>query len=101
MPGDGHSPRVTEIAVTPMEPGRFGVQITEGDTTTSHRVAVPASMVEDLGLEGVDLELLVRESIEFLLEREPAPSILTEFALPDIARYFPEYYDELGARLSG
>ena len=84
-----------------MEAGHFGVQITEGTTTTSHRVSVPAAMVDDLGLEEVDPELVVRESIGFLLEREPAPSILPEFALTDIARYFPEYYDELGARLSG
>lgn len=92
---------MTDIAVTPMEPGRFGVQITEGTTTTSHRVAVPSDMVDDLGLQGVDPELLVRESVGFLLEREPAPSILPEFALSDIARYYPEYYDELEARLAG
>jgi hypothetical protein len=30
-------------------------------------------------------------SFEFLLEREPASSILSQFALPVIERYFPEY----------
>jgi hypothetical protein len=34
---------------------------------------------------------LVRRSFEFLLEREPASSILREFRITDIERYFPEY----------
>lgn len=91
---------MSEIAITPMEPGHFGVQVTEGATTTSHRVTVPSAMLDDLGLDEVEPETVVRESILFLLDREPAPSILAEFSLQDIPRYFPEYYDELGARLS-
>jgi hypothetical protein len=43
---------------------------------------------------------VVRESFNFLLEREPATSILREFSLYDIARYFPEFPDELRRRLS-
>lgn len=37
------------------------------------------------------VEDLVRRSFEFLLEREPAGSILASFELSVIARYFPEY----------
>jgi hypothetical protein len=36
---------------------------------------------------------------EFLLEREPKESILTEFELPLIGRYFPEYEPELKRRI--
>lgn len=36
-------------------------------------------------------ESLVRRTFEFLLEREPKESILTEFDLKDILNYFPEY----------
>ena len=36
-------------------------------------------------------EQLVRRSFDFLLEREPNTSILRQFELPVIARYFPEY----------
>jgi hypothetical protein len=43
----------------------------------------------------------VRESFAFLLEREPAASILPEFSLAIISRYFPEYADELPDRLDG
>lgn len=46
-----------------------------------------------------DLERIVRASFEFLLEREPASSILPEFSLDVIGRYFPEYEDELPRRL--
>jgi hypothetical protein len=42
---------------------------------------------------------VVRESFEFLLEREPASSILARFSLTDISRYFPEYPEELARRL--
>ena len=93
---------MTDIEITAMEPGHFGVQVIEGDnTTTSHRVQVPQAMVDDLNMADVDQELLVRESFEFLLEREAATSILPEFALDQIAGFFPEYYDEIRARIGG
>jgi hypothetical protein len=40
---------------------------------------------------GSTAEELLEASFEFLLEREPASSILARFALPVIERYFPEY----------
>ena len=64
-------------------------------------MTVPAWMTDDPELGAVDPEVIVHESMEFLLEREPATSILEEFSLDDIARYFPEYYDELRTRISG
>jgi hypothetical protein len=64
-------------------------------------VRVPAELLDDLGLAGVDRELVVRESFAFLLEREPASSILGEFSLDVVPRYFPEFYDELRSRLEG
>jgi hypothetical protein len=91
----------TDISITPMEPDWFGVQVEEGDTETSHRVHVPPALLEDLGLTDVDRERVVRESFEFLLEREPSSSILSEFSLDVVPRYFPEFYDELRSRLVG
>ncbi|MEX2459476.1 MAG: hypothetical protein WD770_10890 [Actinomycetota bacterium] len=88
------------IEITAMEDGAYGVRVSEGDATTSHRVRVPDAMLADLGLGGSDPQAVVRESFEFLLEREPATSILGDFALDRIADYFPEYFDELRARLS-
>lgn len=40
-------------------------------------------------------EDLVRHSFEFLLAREPKESILREFSLPEIVRYFPEYEESI------
>jgi hypothetical protein len=92
---------MTQIEMNPMGPDEFGVQVHEGDLTTSHRVTVPADMVDDLQLGEVDRAVLVEESFTFLLEREPATSILREFSLRDITRFFPEYPAELQRRLGG
>jgi hypothetical protein len=93
-----------EISVTAVGPGLFAVQVSDGKAKTSHRVRVPDDLPERLGLVdagGPDGAGLVRQSMEFLLEREPATSILKEFSLDDIARYFPGYYAELRTRISG
>ena len=90
---------MSEITVTAMEPGTYGVQVTEGDTTTSHRVTVPEALLDDLGLVDVEPELVVRETIGFLLDREPATSILAEFSLEQVPGFFPDFYDELRSRL--
>jgi hypothetical protein len=90
---------MTDIAITPLEPAHFGVEVTEGTVTTGHKVRVPDDLLEDLVLTDEDPVDVVRASIEFLLEREPATAILPELSLDDIARFFPEYPDELKARL--
>jgi hypothetical protein len=41
----------------------------------------------------------LEESFRFLLEREPNTSILPSFGLLLIGRYFPEYQQEIRARL--
>lgn len=76
------------------------MEIAEGATSTSHRVTVPEGMLDELGLGEVEAEDVVRESFRFLLEREPATSILPEFSLDEIARYFPDYFRELPKRLT-
>ncbi len=80
-----------------LDRGVFAVRVTGAGT--EHRVTVPPGYLGELGIAGADPEAAVRESFRFLLEREPATSILPEFALPDIARYFPSYPSELPPRL--
>jgi hypothetical protein len=91
---------MTNITITALEPGAFGVEVAEGDVTTGHRVRLPGAVLDELGLTDVDPEAVVRETFGFLLEREPATSILTQFSLEDVARFFPEFYDELRSRLA-
>jgi hypothetical protein len=91
---------MSEVRVTPMAPGEFGVELTEGYEHTGHVVTIPEDFALDLGLAGAEPERLVRESFQFLLEREPPGAILREFSLSDITRYFPEYPQELRRRLT-
>jgi hypothetical protein len=88
---------LADIRVTPTGDREFEVVVGEEDRT--HRVTVPEDLVAGLGLPEDDLEGIVRESFVFLLEREPASSIMTEFSLDVIPSYFPEYREELPKRL--
>ena len=88
---------MVDIKVTPIGTREFEVVVGEGGST--HRVTVPEDLVVELRLPEDDLEGVVRESFEFLLEREPASSIMPEFSLDVIPNYFPEYKGELPKRL--
>lgn len=79
----------------------FSVDVTEGATTTTHRVTVPQDLRDDLGLPDVEEERLVGESFSFLLEKERSTTILPEFPLDEIQNYFPGYLDEMRTRLTG
>jgi hypothetical protein len=81
--------------VTRQADGIFHVQTPAG---TSHQVSVPAGFPASLGCGHADPVGLVRASFEFLLEREPATSILHEFSLDVISWYFPGYPAEICAR---
>ena len=91
---------MTTMRVVPMAPGEFGVEVEEGNEITGHRIRLPEAFLDDLLLSEVDGELIVRETFDFLLEREPATSILLEFSLDDVSRYFPEFPEELQRRLA-
>jgi len=75
--GDGH---VAEVTVNDRE-------------KTTHRVRI--SRAERERYETEDVAGLVRRSFEFLLAREPNTSILREFDLSTVERYFPEYAREI------
>jgi hypothetical protein len=91
---------MTTMRVVSMAPGEFGVEVGEGNEITGHKVRLPRSFLDDLLLTEVDEEVIVRETFGFLLEREPATSILPEFSLVDVSRYFPEFPEELQRRLA-
>lgn len=89
------------IHVEKEKEGEFRVTVQEGPSRSSHCVTVRKDYYEKLTTRKVSPEELVRCSFEFLLEREPKESILEEFDLPVIARYFPEYEREIKRRLGG
>jgi len=82
---------VTEIVATPAHDGTFVVEVHDDAITTSHTVTVPPHLPDSLGWAPGCEQALVTESFEFLLEREPATSILRRFSLDVIGDYFPEY----------
>jgi len=69
---------------------RCRVGVDAGSERTRHSVRVSQADLDRWGAGG-PVEDLVRRSFEFLLEREPAGSILREFDLAVIQRYFPEF----------
>ena len=68
----------------------YRVTVNQDKNETKHEVTV---MPDDIARysPGTTPERLLEASFEFLLEREPASSILSRFELPVIERYFPEY----------
>jgi hypothetical protein len=64
-------------------------------TKTEHDVRITRAEHERYG--GGDVGDLVRRSFEFLLAHEPNTSILPEFSLSTIERYFPEYATRIRA----
>ena len=68
---------------------------------THHLVRVSRSDLARLAPGASDPVDLVQASFAFLLEREPKESILREFDLTIIGRYFPDYEREIGQRMPG
>jgi hypothetical protein len=60
-------------------------------TGTSHHVVRVSEKDFDRWSRGRSAQQLVADSFDFLLEREPKESILREFDLSVIKRYFPDY----------
>ncbi|TMC41262.1 MAG: hypothetical protein E6J25_09625 [Chloroflexi bacterium] len=69
---------------------RCAVEVSD-ERSTSHHVVRVARKDYDRWARGRSAEALVRDSVAFLLEREPKESILKEFDLSVIRRYFPDY----------
>ena len=87
------------ITIKKMNETTFKVTVWD-QTTTSHTVTISPEYWLNLTGGTVTPEKLVEKSFEFLLERESNTSILGEFDLPKIQRYFPEYEQTIRTMLS-
>jgi hypothetical protein len=91
---------MSNIVVTCTGFRRFDVELSEGEGKARHYdVTVPEELINDFKLSEDELARVVQESFIFLLEREPASSIMPEFSLDVISRYFPEYRETLRKRI--
>jgi hypothetical protein len=69
---------------------RCTVSVSEVGSSTRHTVRVGSTDFQRWS-RGRTPDELVRDSFSFLLKREPKESILREFDLSVINRYFPEF----------
>lgn len=89
---------MAQIDVSGIDEGTFRVRVTEGASTSTHRVTVDPDDLERL-TDGQSADELVEASFRFLLDREAKESILGNFDLSVIERYFPEYPERIGEYL--
>lgn len=87
---------MSDIVVTSTGFRKFHVEINEGDNKNrQYDVTVPEELIRELELTEDHLTKVVHQSFTFLLEREPASSIMPQFSLDVISRYFPDYMETL------
>jgi hypothetical protein len=86
---------MADIRVQPAGNNTFTVRVAEGGSETEHRVTVTPTDLERLGKGYGSPEEFLRACFEFLLAREPKESILREFDVTVISRYFPEFESEI------
>jgi len=86
--------RAAQIDVDEIEHGFYDVVVDSFTTARSFRVTLGDETFEHLGA-GRTHEELIRDSFRFLLEREPKESILEEFDIEDIKKYYPEFEEEI------
>ncbi len=73
----------------------FGIDIEDDNGRSYHRVTVDKTYWNQLTGRNTNPEALVHRSFEFLLEREPRESILSEFNLHVINQYFSDYEEAM------
>ena len=87
------------IEVEKLKEGEFQVRVIEDRSESTHRVTLTPDDYCRLSGGKIEPRELIRRSFEFLLARERKESILPEFDLPLIGRYFPGYERELKRKI--
>ena len=75
---------------------RFHVEVIEGTSRTVHEVTLSEKDHRKLTREKCTPRQCIQAAFEFLLEREDKESILSEFDVSVIQRFFPEFPKALG-----
>lgn len=73
----------------------FIVKVKEEGTSRKYTVSLDDDYYQDLTGGKITREELIKNSFEFLLEREPKESILAKFNLTIISHYFPEFEERI------
>jgi hypothetical protein len=67
------------------------VRVAEGAGQTEHRVRLAEPDYQRLTAGKISPDVLLQWTFEFLLAREPKESILRQFDLAVVSRYFPDF----------
>ncbi len=86
------------ISVSLIDANTYQV-VVEKDVETTHVVRMSQEYYRKLCGATVTHEWVIVQAFNFLLERESNTEILPEFDLHVINRYFPEFEDDIKARL--
>jgi hypothetical protein len=76
----------------------FDVRVSEEGSESRHEVTLSEEDYRRLGEDYGSPDEFVRACFEFLLEREPKESILSQFDVSVISRYFPEFEQTIRKR---
>jgi hypothetical protein len=99
-PAEDHDlPEPADLDITASDRHVYDVVITHRTgATTQHRVSVPEQLMEDLGLSAAQEPLLVRASLVYLMENDPA-AVPEKFSIADIGDALPDYRAEIVDRV--
>jgi hypothetical protein len=86
-----------EISILPS--GRFSVTIQDANGASHHQITMDDATRCRIFGETHAPEACIEAALRFLLDREPKESILSEFDVAVISRYFPEFEREIGSYL--
>ena len=93
-------PTIEVVQLGSSHPMQFEVAVSTGGTTTEHIVTLSAWPCDCLPEGEHDPADVIEAAFRFLLDREPKEAILRSFDLTVIARYFPEFEQELPGYLA-
>ena len=81
---------MSSIKIIELEKDQFSVEVIDKETTF-HKVIISDKIHQNLTGGKVSKTQLLEKSFEFLLEREPNTSILTNFEIQLISNYLSDY----------
>ena len=81
---------MASIKITEIKKDTFLVEVSD-TVKTSHKVVINDKVYQQLTNGVISKYELLEKSFEFLLDREPNTSILTNFEIQIISHYFSDY----------
>jgi|tagenome__1003787_1003787.scaffolds.fasta_scaffold20693101_3 hypothetical protein len=99
-PAEDHDqPEPADLKIRAADRHVYDVTITHrSGATTEHVVSVPEALMADLGVSVAQEPLLVRATLAYLLEHDPA-AVPERFSLDEVGAAIPEFRDEIVGRL--